>query len=58
MRYTLSSHSFVGHFLVLSLRPSPVLAAKVLFLRKQLALYEERRIKPMRATHTIRLAMV
>ena len=45
-------------FLVLSLRPSPALAAEVLFLRKQLALYEERQIKPKRATHTMRLAMV
>jgi len=47
-----------GRFLVLSLRPSPALAAEVLFLRKQLALYEERQIKPMRATNAIRLAML
>ena len=45
-------------FLVLCLWPSPALAAEVLFLRKQLALYEERQIKPRRATRTIRLAMV
>ena len=45
------------HFFVLSLRPSPALAAEVLFLRKQLALYEERQIKPRRATNAIRLAM-
>ena len=31
---------------------------KVLFLRKQLALYEERQVKPRRATNAIRLAMV
>jgi transposase InsO family protein len=47
-----------GRFLVLSLRPSPALAAEVLFLRKQLALYEERQIKPRWATNAIRLAMV
>ena len=35
-----------GRFLVFSLRPSPALAAEVLFRRKQLALYEERQIKP------------
>jgi transposase InsO family protein len=40
------------------LRPSPVLATENLFLRKQLALYEERQIKPRRATNAIRLAMV
>ena len=45
------------YFFVLSLRPSPALAAEVLFLRKQLALYEERQIKPRRATNAIRLAM-
>jgi transposase InsO family protein len=47
-----------GRVLVLSLRPSPALAAEVLFLRKQLALYEERQIKPRWATNAIRLAMV
>jgi hypothetical protein len=45
-------------FLVLCLCPSPALAAEVLFLRKQLALYEERQIKPRRANNAIRLAMV
>jgi putative transposase len=45
-------------FLVLCLWPSPALAAEVLFLRKQLALYEEHQIKPRRTTHAIRLAMV
>jgi hypothetical protein len=39
-----------GRFLVLCLRPAPALAAEVLFLRKQLALYEERQAKPGRAT--------
>jgi transposase InsO family protein len=45
-------------FLVLCLCPSPALAAEVLFLRKQLALYEECQIKPRRANSAIRLAMV
>jgi hypothetical protein len=39
-----------GHFLLLCLRPSPALAAENLFLRKQLALYQERQTKPRRAT--------
>jgi hypothetical protein len=40
------------------LRPSPALAAENLFLRKQLALYEERQVKPRGATNATRLAMV
>jgi putative transposase len=48
----------VGRFLVLCLRPAPALAAENLSLRKQLALYEERQVKPRRATHATRLAMV
>jgi hypothetical protein len=44
------------HFLVLSLWPSPALAAEELFLRKQLALYEERQIKPRWANHAVRRA--
>jgi hypothetical protein len=45
-------------YLQLCLRPAPVLAAEILFLRKQLALYEERQVKPRRATNAVRLAMV
>ena len=45
-------------FLVLCLRPAPALAAEILCLRKQLALYEERQVKPRRATNATRLAMV
>jgi putative transposase len=45
-------------YLGLCLRPSPALAAENLFLRKQLALYEDRQVKPRRATDAIRLAMV
>ena len=42
----------------LCLYPSPALAAENLFLRKQLALYQERQVKPRRATNAIRVAMV
>jgi transposase InsO family protein len=45
-------------YLRLCLRPSMVLAAENLFLRKQLALYQERKVKPRRATHATRLALV
>ena len=46
------------HFWLLCLRPSAALAAENLFLRKQLALYQERHIKPQRATDTTRLSLV
>jgi putative transposase len=45
-------------YLLLCLRPSTALAAENLFLRKQLALYQERKVKPRRATNTTRLALV
>jgi transposase InsO family protein len=48
----------VIRFLRLYLRPAPVLAAENLFLRKQLALYQERHVKPRRATDATRLALV
>jgi hypothetical protein len=38
-------------FLVLNLRSKSSLAAENLFLRKQLAFYQERRIKPRRTSH-------
>ena len=47
-----------GRFLLLCLRPSPALAAEILFLRKQLALYQERHVKPRRATNAIRMSLV
>jgi hypothetical protein len=53
--------ALVGHtarFLGLCLRPPAVLVAENLFLRKQLALYQERHIKPRRATDATRLALV
>jgi len=45
-------------FWLLCLRPSAALAAENLFLRKQLALYQERHVKPRRATNATRLALV
>src|ERR671936_1690826 len=48
----------VLRFLRLCLRPAPVLAAENLFLRKQLALYQERHAKPRRATNATRLILV
>ena len=48
----------VLHFLRLCLRPAPVLAAENLFLRKQLALYQERHAKPRRATNATRLILI
>jgi putative transposase len=45
-------------FLLLCLRPPAALVAENLFLRKQLALYQERRIKPRRATNATRLTLV
>jgi putative transposase len=44
-------------FLLLCLRPSPALAAENLFLRKQLALYQERQIKPRRTMQATRMAL-
>ena len=45
-------------YLGLCLRPSPSLAAENLFLRKQLALYQERHVRPRRATDAIRIVLV
>src|SRR5215510_5628596 len=45
-------------FWLLCRRPSVALAAENLFLRKQLALYQERHIKPQRATDATRLSLV
>jgi hypothetical protein len=46
------------NFLVLSLRAQGSLAAENLFLRKQLAFYQERKIKPRRTSHPARLALL
>jgi len=45
-------------FLRLCLRPAPVLAAENLFLRKQLAFYQERHVTPRRATDAARFILV
>ena len=45
------------HYLGLCLRSPAGLAAENLFLRKQLALYQERHVKPQRATHAARLTL-
>ena len=47
-----------GRFLLLCWHPRPALAAENLYLRKQLALYQERKVKPKRATNATHLAMV
>jgi hypothetical protein len=47
-----------ARFLVLCLRPAPVLAAENLFLRKQLAQYQERQVKPRRANVATRMALI
>src|SRR5919202_3604004 len=44
-------------YFMLRLRSPATLAAENLFLRKQLALYQERRVKHRRATHTTRLTL-
>jgi putative transposase len=45
-------------FLGTSLRSRTAVAAENLFLRKQLALYRERQVKPRRATDALRLTLV
>jgi hypothetical protein len=45
-------------FLQLGLRSPPALAAENLFLRKQLALYQARHVKPTRVTNTTRVILV
>jgi hypothetical protein len=45
-------------FLLLCPHPSPALAAENLFLRKQLALYQDRHVKPRRAANTTRLGLI
>jgi putative transposase len=47
-----------ARFLVLCLRPAPALAAENLFLRKQLAQYQERQVKPRHANDATRMALI
>jgi hypothetical protein len=61
MRAGLSWLRIVGdlvHFLCLGLRSRASLAAQNLFLRKQLAFYQERKVKPGRADNPTRLNLV
>jgi hypothetical protein len=44
--------------LVLSLRSKDSLATENLFLRKQLAFYQERKVRPRRTSHPARLALL
>jgi len=46
------------HFLCLGLRSRTSLAAENLFLRKQLAFYQERKVKPRRADNPTRLTLM
>ena len=45
-------------FLVLSLRSESSLAAENLFLRKQLAFYQERKIRPRRTSHPAQVTLI
>src|SRR5216683_2323028 len=45
-------------FLVLCLRPTPAIVAENLFLRKQLAQYQERHVTPRRANDATRISLV
>ena len=45
-------------FLLLGVRSKSSLAAENLFLRKQLAFYQERSIKPRRISHPTRLTLL
>src|SRR2546426_11790528 len=47
-----------ARFLLLCLRPPAALVAENLFLRKQLALYQERHVRSRRATDATRLTLV
>jgi putative transposase len=44
-------------YLILCLHRHPALAAENLFLRKQLALYQKRDVKPRRTTHAMRITL-
>ena len=48
----------LARFLWLTLRPQNALAAENLFLRKQLAMFQERKVKPRRADTPLRITLV
>src|SRR5215469_6588889 len=62
LRHSLTTLSFVAYdlvrLLVLAARSRRALAAENLYLRKQLALFQERKVKPHRARDSTRLVMV
>jgi putative transposase len=61
MRAALSWMRILGdlaHLLCLGLRSRTSLAAENLFLRKQLAFYQERKVEPRRADNPTRLTLV
>ena len=62
LRHSLTTLSSVAydlvHFLILVARSRRLLAAENLYLRKQLALFQERRVKAHRANDSTRLIMV
>src|SRR5215831_7408417 len=62
LRRSLTTLSYVAydlvHFLMLVAGSRSQLAAENLYLRKQLALFQERRVKPRRANDSTRLVMV
>jgi len=62
LRHSLTTLSSVAydlvHFLILVARSRRLLAAENLYLRKQLVLFQERRVKPRRANDSTRLVMV
>jgi putative transposase len=47
----------LGRFVSLCLRSRTALAAENLFLRKQLTMFEERKVQPHRATDAVRFVM-
>ena len=47
----------LGRLVLLGVRPRAALAAENLFLRKQLALFQERQVKPRRANNATRWSM-
>jgi putative transposase len=53
---SLMSEVFI--WVTLIVRPRTVLAAEILFLRKQLAFYQEHQIAPKRLTNAARLSLV
>ena len=58
VKMTITLLGDLATFLWLSLRPQATLAVEYLFLRKQLAMFQERKANPRRPDTTIRIALV